>query len=847
MRKIYFLVLSLFTVATFAQTYDYTLYNPLSSAIGSATIKHIEIDGSGLIWMTTGSTLTKFDGTTFTNYTSANSGVPMDALGKVVIDNLNRKWIATAQSGLLRFDGTTWTNYTPTNSGIPSLNIQDIAVDSANNIWLATYSGLVKFNGTTWTIYTTSNSTINSNSIISVAVNSSNTVYLTGDSILMKFNGTTFSILGDQANKIRKVVNNDLYVDIASSGYLKYTNETVAEGQYYGNNCMLDCRIEGMDVDQNNKVWMGFTQQCAQGGLQNYTDCKNYYPTIMMASFNNVSCLKMQTSNTIWVGTSDLGLIKMSLHTGAVTCNVPTNLSATNVTASSVTLNWTAPSPAPNGYTFMVNNSPTLGGSPIYTTSTSVTVTNLTPNSDYYWWVAADCGNSQSDWSLAQFFGTQLEPPCFAKISGGSNHTAAVKVDGTLWAWGANNYKQLGDGTTTNRTSPVQIGTATNWKSVAAGQFHTIALKTDGTLWAWGNNGYGQLGDGTTIDKSTPVQIGTATDWLSIAVGDQHSFAIKTNGTLWGWGANGTYQLGDGTNTYKTVPTQLGTATNWKSVAGSPSHSLALKTNGTIWAWGANPDGEIGDNTTTWRSTPVQVGTATDWKYIHTKGGINFAIKNNGTLWGWGYNTDGRLGDGSTTTKRVPTQIRTATDWKSVYTSGGNTLGIKNNNTLWVWGSNTQGELGNGNTNYLSAPTQIGFEVNWVSAGGGDRYSVLLNSDGKVFTCGWSPQGQLGAGTTFTRTTPGQLPCPSPALAIDDFEVANTMKVYPNPVKDVLNISFDTEITLVSIYNILGQEMMSKIINAKEGTIDVSNLRSGTYFVKVSVGNLIKTLKVIKE
>ena len=531
MKKIYLLIFAMYSFLSAAQTYNFTHYNPLNSGIGSANINHIDIDGSNAVWMTTSSALTKFDGTTFTNYST--NEFPVDALGKFVIDNLNRKWIATAQSGLVLFDGTNWFAYTPVNSGIPGYNVQDIAVDSANNVWLATFSGLVKFNGTTWTTYNTSNSNIASNSINSVAVNSNNTVYITGESILMKYNGTTFSILGDQANKIRKVTNNDLYVDFFTGGYLKYTNETVSEAQYYQNSCLLDCGgIGGIEVDQNNKVWLGFFRECRNGGLQNFTDCRSYFPTIAGASFSAVSAVRMLSSNTIWVGTTESGLVKMSLNTDG-TCLIPTNLSATNTTSTTATLSWTAPSPAPNGYAVMYSNtSNELGGTVVYTQSTSITLQDLVPNSDYHWWVASDCGASQSDWSSSQFFYTPVAPPCFDQISGGLQHTVAIKVDGTLWAWGQNNYYQLGDGTNTNRRLPVQIGTSNNWQNVAAAQAHTIALKTDGTLWAWGSNGSGQLGDGTTTDRTSPVQIGTANDWQFIAVGDQHSYAIKSNGTL---------------------------------------------------------------------------------------------------------------------------------------------------------------------------------------------------------------------------------------------------------------------------------------------------------------------------
>ncbi|MEK6804073.1 MAG: hypothetical protein AABZ34_15620 [Nitrospirota bacterium] len=112
-------------------------------------------------------------------------------------------------------------------------------------------------------------------------------------------------------------------------------------------------------------------------------------------------------------------------------------------------------------------------------------------------------------------------PATWAQFAGGYAHTLARKTDnsaqppvGTLWAWGRNNYGQLGDGTTVNKSAPVQIA-GTTWAQVAGGYGHTLARKTDnsaqppvGTLWAWGRNDFGQLGDGTTVAKSTPTQVG---------------------------------------------------------------------------------------------------------------------------------------------------------------------------------------------------------------------------------------------------------------------------------------------------------------------------------------------------
>jgi alpha-tubulin suppressor-like RCC1 family protein len=196
----------------------------------------------------------------------------------------------------------------------------------------------------------------------------------------------------------------------------------------------------------------------------------------------------------------------------------------------------------------------------------------------------------------------------------------AIKTDGTIWAWGDNSFGQLGDGTTTNKSIPIQIGVATNWKSVDAGKAHVIATKTDGTLWTWGWNGYGQLGDGTSIDKNSPIQIGSATNWQSVSGGAWYSLAVKTVGTLWTWGDNSSGQLGDGPNTGKNAPVRLGMATNWQTISGGNGCTLSIKTEGNLWAWGANYNGELGDGTGINKNVPTFIASPqciTDTKEIN--------------------------------------------------------------------------------------------------------------------------------------------------------------------------------------------------------------------------------------
>lgn len=216
----------------------------------------------------------------------------------------------------------------------------------------------------------------------------------------------------------------------------------------------------------------------------------------------------------------------------------------------------------------------------------------------------------------------------WAQVSSTSS-VVAIKTDGTMWTWGANYNGNLGLGDTTTRSSPVQVGALTTWAKASAGIGHIAAIKTDGTLWTFGYNRYGQLGlsdGGTGTNRSSPVQVGSGTDWAMVACGCYHTIAIKTNGTMWTWGKNSITQtvggaLGLGDVNDRSSPCQVGALTTWSRVSGGYATSAAIKTNGTLWTWGQNSYGQLGLGDSgggTYRSSPTQVGALTTWTDINS-------------------------------------------------------------------------------------------------------------------------------------------------------------------------------------------------------------------------------------
>jgi alpha-tubulin suppressor-like RCC1 family protein len=353
-------------------------------------------------------------------------------------------------------------------------------------------------------------------------------------------------------------------------------------------------------------------------------------------------------------------------------------------------------------------------------------------------------------------------------IAAGVSHSLAVKSDGSVWSWGLNTGGQLGIGntTTTSRSTAdtvPSLGSGSKIIAVAAGAAFSMALSSDGAVWTWGLNGNGQLGDGTLTFKSAPVQViapvlppSTNAKVVAIAAGGAFSLALKSDGTLLAWGANSNGQLGDGTTTQKLTPTMV-PISNVIAIAAGNLHSLAVQQpNGTLLTWGMNSNNQLGDGgTTTRRTSPFVVGTG----FINVAGGAihSLALKADHTVWSWGNNSSGQLGDGTLENRNVPVSslITGATA-----ISGGNTHSIAlagtagpSDATAPVITSTVTGTLGNNGwyrSNVTVTWTITDPESSISSVTGCSTTNITTETTGTVLTCSATNSAGLTASASVT-------------------------------------------------------------------------------------------------
>lgn len=451
--------------------------------------------------------------------------------------------------------------------------------------------------------------------------------------------------------------------------------------------------------------------------------------------------------------------------------------------------------------------------------------------------------------------------PVMHSISAGWSHSLyTCSSNQSLNSWGANSFGQLGNGSTSTGASATAapVLNITGVRSVDAGYQHTLALLNDSTVYAWGDNNYGQLGDGTNNNSNAPIQVPGLSNIIAVSGGTAgyHSIALRADGTVWTWGRNSEGQLGDATNNNSNVPLQVSSISNVIAISGGEYHSLAIKDDGTVWAWGKNTNGQLGNGTTVDTNVPVQVTGLTDVVDVAAGRYYSIALKSDNTVWCWGENLYGQLGNGNTVDASTPVQVSGLNDATAIAGGAFHGIAIKSDSTVVTWGRNTYGNLGNGTTTDSSTPVAVSNLTSIVAIDGGTNYSLALASNDSLFSFGRNVFGQLGDGSTSTQNSPVNvisLCTVVTEVAASTNTTANEISIFPNPANDG---KFKLKYT-----NALGQEMllnanqiqMNNLIGEKvayelnNNTVDIANQPNGIYFISVKQNEQIINYKVVKQ
>ena len=228
-------------------------------------------------------------------------------------------------------------------------------------------------------------------------------------------------------------------------------------------------------------------------------------------------------------------------------------------------------------------------------------------------------------------------------VAAGDMHSMVLKVDGSVWATGRNQYGQLGDGSNADRSEFVEV-ISSEVTEVAAGGFHSMVLKQDGSVWATGWNEYGQLGDGTTTDRSNYVQV-VSSQAKTVMTNNRHSMILKQNG-----------QLRDGSHVHKTSYVRV--VGGAKAVVTGRRHSMILKHDGSVWSAGCNVYGQLGNNSTAPSVYFVRV-ISEGARVVGAGAFHSMVLKEDGSIWAAGLNNDGQFGDGTTISRKAFVRLDT--------------------------------------------------------------------------------------------------------------------------------------------------------------------------------------------
>jgi alpha-tubulin suppressor-like RCC1 family protein len=356
----------------------------------------------------------------------------------------------------------------------------------------------------------------------------------------------------------------------------------------------------------------------------------------------------------------------------------------------------------------------------------------------------------------------------FKQVSVGQSHTCAVSVDSLAYCWGYNFTGQLGDGTQTDRATPVRVATTRRFLGVSAGTAYTCGITVSHQAFCWGGNStYGTLGDGTTVDvRLKPVAVAGGLHFRQVAAGNSHTCAVTLDDKAYCWGSNSFGPLGDGTEETRLVPVPVHGGLKFRQLDTGLGHTCGVTLTNSAWCWGNNSSGELGRGPPQDEShTPVRVLGGLQFRrviagFTHTCGETT---DNKGYC--WGSNLFGESGDGTNNNQRLtPVAVVGGLQFDRIGAGGrDHTCGLTLDHKAYCWGSNDSGQLGIGTNEGL--PIHVGFPFSsrpravvggllFVQLSAYYQHTCGVTTDSRVYCWGSNNEGQLGDGTHNNSLSP---------------------------------------------------------------------------------------------
>jgi uncharacterized repeat protein (TIGR02543 family) len=375
-------------------------------------------------------------------------------------------------------------------------------------------------------------------------------------------------------------------------------------------------------------------------------------------------------------------------------------------------------------------------------------------------------------------------------IKFGGENAGTITNSGQVLMWGRNWAGQLGNDTSTDFMSPVNITARFNLsgteyvESLQLGYSHTSALTSTGRVFMWGNNSLGQLGDGTNEYRFKPLEITSRFNLMgsekivSLQLGHDTSYALSSSGQLFSWGDNNSGQLGDGTTISKNNPVNMTSQFNLNTgetitmVRTKNSHTIASTSIGRVFAWGANGYGQLGNGNSDSKNIPMNISSSFNISNPETIIDIQLGFSHSslltsaGRLFMWGINYGGQIGNGGYGIQYTPITINnrftflTNESISSIRLGSGHSVALTNLGRVFAWGENYNGQLGNGEYSSYNLPQHITGRFTLLanetitSLSVGSTSNAAMTSTGRLFVWGSNNQGQLGIGNYEQQVNP---------------------------------------------------------------------------------------------